>query len=101
MTAGTFRGCLVVKNFAILTRSDGQHVLDLAAAIMWAGQCDMAEMLREVHSYKAYASLVSTVARSAGAQSSASVVDGFSAYRALVAVATLSLSGWNRWWHIG
>ena len=63
MTAGTFRGCLVVKDFAILTRSDGQRVFDLAAAIMWAGQRDMATMLREVHSREAYASLVKTVAR--------------------------------------
>ena len=63
VTAGTFRGCLVVKDLAILTRADGQRVFDLAAAIMWAGQCDIATMLREVHSHEAYASLVKTVAR--------------------------------------
>lgn len=54
---------MVVKDFAILTRADGQRVFDLAAAIMWAGQCDIAKMLREVHSHEAYASLVKTVAR--------------------------------------
>jgi hypothetical protein len=63
VTAGTFRGCLVVKDFAILARADGQRVFDLAAAIMWAGQCDIATMLREVHSHEAYASLVKTVVR--------------------------------------
>src|ERR1039458_6438895 len=55
VTTGTFRGCLVVEDCAVLTRSDGQRVLDLASAIMRAGQRYIPAMLRQVHSHTAYA----------------------------------------------